>query len=48
MEADPLDERIRYLGLDVSKATIQVAVADTDGTVTEYGSMAHRAVCEFF
>ena len=34
-----MGERIRYVGLDVSKATIQVAVADTDGTVTEYGSI---------
>ncbi len=34
-----MDERIRYVGLDVSKATIQVAVADTDGTVAEYGSI---------
>lgn len=34
-----MGERIRYVGLDVSKATIQVAVADTDGTVAEYGSI---------
>lgn len=33
-----MDERIRYVGLDVSKVTIQVAVTDTDGKVTEYGS----------
>lgn len=36
-----MSERIRYVGLDVSKATIQVAVAETDGTVVEYGSMAN-------
>lgn len=31
----PVGERIRYVGLDVGKATIQVAVVDTYGTVTE-------------
>lgn len=34
-----MGERIRYVGLDVSKATIQVAVADQDGSVAEYGSI---------
>ena len=33
--------RTGYLGLDVSKGTIQVAVAETDGTVAEYGSIAN-------
>jgi hypothetical protein len=41
VEADPMSERTRYLGLDVSKVTIQVAVAETDGTVAEYGSIAN-------
>ena len=37
--ANPMGERIRYVGLDVRKSTIQVAVADQDGTVAEYGSI---------
>lgn len=36
-----MSEIIRFLGLDVSKETIQVAMAETDGTVTEYGSIAN-------
>ena len=34
-----MGERIRHVGLDVGKATIQVAVPDQDGTVAEYGSI---------
>ena len=30
---------IRYVGLDVSKETIAVAVAEPDGTVVEYGDI---------
>ncbi len=36
-----MSERTRYLGLDVCKGTIQVAVAETDGTVAEYVSIAN-------
>src|SRR5262245_2202733 len=31
---------IRYIGLDVHKATIAVAIADEAGTPTSYGSIA--------
>ena len=41
VEAGPVSEPTRYLGLDVSKATVQVAVAEPDGSVTEYGSIAN-------
>jgi hypothetical protein len=30
---------IRYVGLDVSKETIAVAVAEPDGSVVEYGDI---------
>jgi hypothetical protein len=35
VEADPMSDGTRYLGLDVSKANIPVAVAESDGTVAE-------------
>ena len=41
VEADPVSEPTRYLGLDVSKATVQVAVTEPDGSVTESGSIAN-------
>lgn len=36
-----MSEPIRYVGLDVSKASIAVAVAEPDGSVVEYGSIAY-------
>ncbi|MGH7685522.1 MAG: IS110 family transposase [Candidatus Dormibacteria bacterium] len=36
-----MTQRIRYVGLDVSKETIAVAVAEPDGSVVEYGSIAN-------
>lgn len=36
-----MSQRIRYVGLDVSKATIAVAVAEPDGSVVEYGTIAN-------
>jgi transposase len=36
-----MSERIRYAGLDVSKDSIAVAVAEPDGTVATYGTIAN-------
>jgi hypothetical protein len=41
LEAGRMSQRIRYIGLDVSKETI--AVAEADGSVVEYGDIANRA-----
>jgi transposase len=37
-----MSQRIRYVGLDVSKQTIAVAVAEPDGSVVEYGDIANN------
>jgi transposase len=34
-----MSERIRFVGLDVSKQTIAVAIAEADGSVLEYGDV---------
>jgi transposase len=36
-----MSQRIRYVGLDVSKERIAVAVAEADGSVVEYGEIAN-------
>jgi transposase len=36
-----MSEPIRYLGLDVSKDSIAVAMAEPDGTVASYGTIAN-------
>jgi transposase len=36
-----MSQGTRYVGLDVSKATIAVAVANLDGSVVEYGTIAN-------
>jgi transposase len=36
-----MSQRIRYVGLDVCKATISVAVAEPDGAVVRYGDIAN-------
>lgn len=37
-----MSERIRFVGLDVSKQTIAVAIAEADGSVVGYGSIANN------
>jgi transposase len=37
-----MSQRIRYVGLDVSKETIAVAAAEPDGSVVEYGEIANN------
>jgi len=37
-----MSQRIRYVGLDVSKETIAVAVAEPDGSVVGYGEIANN------
>jgi hypothetical protein len=37
-----MSKRIRYVGLDVSKETIAVAVAEPDGSVVGYGEIANN------
>jgi hypothetical protein len=37
-----MSQPIRYVGLDVSKQTIAVAVAEPDGSVVEYGDIANN------
>src|ERR1019366_7691635 len=41
VEADPTSEPTRYVGLEVSKDTNPLGVAEPDGTVSEYESMAN-------
>jgi len=36
-----MSERIRFVGLDVSKQTIAVAIAEADGSVVRYGDIPH-------
>ncbi len=37
-----MSERTRFVGLDVHMATIAVAVAEEDGGVEEYGTIANE------
>ena len=37
-----MPKNLRYLGLDVHAATIAVAVAESDGTVRELGTIQNR------
>ena len=39
LEASPMVQRIRYVGLDVSKERSAVALAEADGSLTEYGNI---------
>jgi hypothetical protein len=39
-----MSERTRFIGLDAHAATIAVAVADPDGSVTEHGTILNNPV----
>jgi len=42
LEASPVPQRIRNVGLDVSKERIAVTVAEPDGSVVEFSDIANN------